>query len=374
MSIQLSESEIERTRAAMRQFRREDKTYNSTKVAEALGVTRSAAQHRIRVVREMSGEQARASVPSAYEPAYTVQPIPKKERPLDELIQHRRAESVRAKAYEDATKLLRVNLATDGPIGLMTFGDPHIDNPGCDFELLEAHMALAASRSSYVFAGNIGDIRDNWIGRLERLYADTTISAKETWRLVEWMFSGAGVRWLWLSKGNHDCWAGFNDPLDWIARASGTGIAQDAGLRIAFIHPNGSETRMHARHDFNGNSMFNPLHALKRETLHGFRDHILIAGHRHIGADARDVNGDGMPFVMVRVSGYKVSDSYRHTLGLKAKPLHPAALIVVDPDEPDGSNSRVWVAPTVEEGVDYLDWKRQRFNSRPRVSQKGKRA
>ena len=183
----------------------------------------------------------------------------------------------------------------------MVFGDPHIDNPGTDMRLLKSHMDIAAKRPDSIFAGNIGDLRDNWIGRLERLYADTTISAKETWKLVEWMLKGAGVNWTWLVKGNHDLWAGNNDPLDWIARASGIGATQDSGVRIAFKHPNGRETRMHARHDFNGNSQYNPLHGLKKETLYGFRDHVIVAGHRHIGADAGDVNGSGDAFQMVRV-------------------------------------------------------------------------
>jgi hypothetical protein len=244
----------------------------------------------------------------------------------------------------------------------MVFGDPHIDNPGSDWGLCEDHLALAAKRRDCVLAGNIGDVRDNWIGRLGRLYASQTITTAESWKLTEWMFRDAGVRWAWLIRGNHDDWSGDNDPLDWISKAANVGVDQKHGVRIAFQHPNGAETRMHARHDFNGNSIYNPLHALKKETLHGYRDHIIVAGHRHVGADARDVNGDGAVFSMVRVSGYKVSDSYRHQLGLHAKPLHPAALIVVDPDEPDHSPDRVWVAPSVEKGCEFLDWKRERYS------------
>lgn len=299
--------------------------------------------------------------------------IPSKSRSIEEIINHRRSESVRAREYEDATSLIRVDLKTPGPIGLFVLGDPHLENPGCDFELLEAHLKIAADRKEYIFAGNIGDLQDNWIGRLERLYVDTTVNSQEIWMLVEWMLRDCGVNWTWLVRGNHDKWLGRGDPVDWISKLGKIGVDQPDGVRLAFRHPNGAETRMHARHDFNGNSQFNPLHALKKEVLHGFRDHILVAGHRHIGADARDVNGDGMSFVMVRVSGFKVSDSYRHTLGLKAKPLHPAALIIVDPDEPDTSNNRVWVAPTVAEGADFLDFKRERFNSRARVTVKPKR-
>ena len=350
----LSPEELARTRAVMERHMRDDGSYNSTRIAQDLGISRASAQYRILTAKgdsQASFTIARATV--------------KKERPLEKIIAHRRAESKRAKAYEDYAKLIRININTDGPIGLMVFGDPHIDSPGCDFALLEAHLAIARENKECIFAGNIGDLRDNWIGRLERLYAQTTVSAKETWRLVEWMMRGAGVQWTWLVRGNHDAWAGINDPLDWIMKG-GVGVDGDAGVRIAFRHPGGNETRLHARHDFNGHSQFNPLHALKKETFQGFRDHIIVAGHRHIGADAGDVHGDGCSFQMVRVSGYKVNDAYRHTLGLHAKPIHPAALIIVDPDEPDTSRARAFCAPTVEEGADYLDWKRQRYNSRPR--------
>jgi hypothetical protein len=290
-------------------------------------------------------------------------------RSLEEILQHRRKEAARNLEYDDVVKQIRIDVKARGPIGIMVFGDPHIDNPGCDFPTLERHLAIAAKRSSYILAGNIGDLRDNWIGRLERLYAETTVNSKEIWKLVEWMMRGCGVHWMWLVRGNHDMWqtgAG-GDPLDWISKGAGIGIDQAHGMRLKFVHPNGQETTMHARHDFAGNSIYNPLHALKRETLYGFRDNIIVAGHRHIGADAGDISGDGKAFQMIRVSGYKLADSYRMEKGLPSKPLHPAALIIVDPELQDGDRARAWCAPSVEEGADYLDWKRKRYNSRPRA-------
>lgn len=303
----------------------------------------------------------------------SAEPFPLKERSLAELIRHRRIEAKRMKEYESATHVIPINLATSGPIGIAAFGDPHIDNPGCDFNLLESHLKLAADRPEYVFSGNMGDSQDNWVGRLGRLYESTTVSGKEAWQLVEWLVKGCGVNWTWFLRGNHDAWAGKNDPLDWIIKGANIPLDKHWGARIRFRHPNGSETTMHARHDFSGSSIFNPLHALKKETLHGYRDDILIAAHRHHGADARDINGDGAPFVMVRTAGYKVSDSYAFEKGFHSKPLHPAVMIVVDPDKPKTAHDRVWVAPTIEVGADYLDFMRQRFNSRPRLAPKRRR-
>ncbi len=344
---------------------------NITMAAQALGVNRSTIQSRInRAMERLKLDHPVHAAETVKKASFTAPNIPHKERELSDLLVHKRAEGERAKNYEEAIKLIPVKLHTPGPVGFMAFGDPHIDSDGCDFALLESHLKIAAARKEYVFAGNIGDLRDNWIGRLERLYATSTVSARETWKLVEWMMQGAGVHWTWLVRGNHDAWAGVNDPLDWISKGAKVGVDGDAGVRIAFVHPNGAVTRGHFRHDFPGNSMYNPLHALKREMLYGFRDHMYVAGHRHIGADAKDINGDGMPFVMVRICGYKVSDAHRQTLGLKAKPLHPAAMIIVDPDEPDNSITRVWTAPSVEEGADYLDFKRNRWNTRSRKTKR----
>jgi hypothetical protein len=290
-----------------------------------------------------------------------------KDRSLKELLEHAREESKRVVEYEESNELLEISIPIPGPIGIMVFGDPHIDSSGRDINMLERHLDVARTRRSYIFSGNIGDVRDNWIGRLARLYADQTITARESWKLAEWLMKY--IKWSWLIKGNHDTWSGANDPLDWICEQSSVGIVRDAGVRIRFVHPNGQTTRLHARHDFPGNSIYNPLHALKRETLHGHRDHILVAGHRHIGADAGDYNSSGA-FQMVRVSGYKVSDSFRHAMGFKARPLHPAAMIIVDPDEPDTSRARAWCAPTVETGALILDDMRARWKAKTGVGKR----
>src|SRR6185437_2523770 len=317
--------------------------------ASILGIARSTAHERYAIAKQFMSAQRFFEAPK----------LPSKSRSVDEIRAHRRAESDRAKVFEEAIKLIPIKIHTPGPVGFMVFGDPHIDNPGSDWGLFEDHLLAAAKRGPYVFAGNIGDITDNWGGRLTRLYSHRTINNEESWKLAEWVFRGSGVSCTWLIRGNHDMWSGDNDPLDWIC--TGVGLDQPYVARIAFHHPNGSVTRMNARHDFKGNSQFNPLHALKKESLQGPRDHITVAGHRHTGADARDVNGDGLVHVMARVSGYKISDDYAKELGAHPKHIHPAVLFIVDPDKADGDSARVWTAPDIETGCDYLDFLRKRY-------------
>ena len=66
-------------------------------------------------------------------------------------------------------------------------------------------------------------------------------------------------------------------------------------------------------------------------------------------------DGDGMVSQLVRVSGYKQVDHYANQLGFPPQKIHPSALIIVDPREPETSRGRVWCAPTVEMGVKLLN-------------------
>jgi hypothetical protein len=209
-------------------------------------------------------------------------------------------------------------------------------------------------------------LQNAWPGRLTRLYAKQSTTVSDAWRLVEWMMTY--VPWLFLVRGNHDNFVGDNDPLKWIMRGT-PGAYENHGVRLALHHPCGTETRIHARHDFKGASMYNDMHGLVRELREGFRDHILVAGHRHIGAESALVNPEGHISQLVRVAGYKVVDDYAKEGGYKAKPIHRSALIIIDPAKADGDRERVWLAPSVEMGADYLDGMRARYDGRkPRVT------
>src|SRR5438132_1693911 len=76
-------------------------------------------------------------------PGFTAYQGPSKERPLDEILAHRRNEAMRSIESDEFTRLFRIKIKASGPIGLMIFGDPHIDSPGCDFPLLEQHLKIA---------------------------------------------------------------------------------------------------------------------------------------------------------------------------------------------------------------------------------------
>lgn len=336
----------EQARAAVEAY--EQSGRNWAEAGRMLGLPRSTVQHHVKIAsdRGLEGDT------EVKERPFSIPALPSKDEPLEALLERRRATATRTIAAHEARELIPVKITMAGPIGLWLSGDPHLDNDGCDFIRLEDDLRTVANQPR-ILSANIGDVTDNWVGRLEKLYASSTTKAQDGWRLAEWMFSYPGINWLGLVGGNHDGWSGHRDPIKWIAKAR-IALYENDVLRLSLQHPNGEQTRIHARHDFKGNSIWNDMHGLKREVTTGWRDHLLVAGHRHLGEDGGLVNPDGFVTQLLRLSGYKRADTYAITGQFKAKPLHPSALVIINPDKPDTERGRVWVAPDVAEGVDYL--------------------
>lgn len=343
MAAPLSAEAIAATKAALANNR------TKRQAAKELGISTKGLDLRLQTIERRS---------------FTVPELPSSEVPLDELLDRRRADSGRKIVADAARDLVQVKINVSGPYGLMLFGDPHIDDPGCDFARLERHIGLAAKRPGYVLPGNIGDLQNNWIGRLARLHAEQSTTTRDAWRLVEWMMHS--LDWLFLVDGNHDVWSGSGNPLDWIVRGA-VAYRQPHGVRLALNHPNGKTVRLHARHNFKGSSIYHDLHGLKRETFFGQRDHIIVAGHLHSGGDEGTVTPDGTVAQLIRLSGYKVVDDYARQGQFTRKAIHPSALIIIDPDKPETERDHVWCAPTIEAGIEYLDWLRARYEGTARV-------
>ncbi|MDE1907518.1 MAG: hypothetical protein KGH75_13825, partial [Rhodospirillales bacterium] len=82
-------------------------------------------------------------------------------------------------------------------------------------------------------------------------------------------------------------------------------------------------------------SQYNPTHGLAKELLWGFRDHLLLAGHRHIDHYQLIANpGEDFPSHLARVSGYKVADDYADEHHFRENRFAPAVAFVVQPNHP----------------------------------------
>jgi hypothetical protein len=275
-----------------------------------------------------------------------------------ELVAEMKRRFARRAAHEEAKRLIPVHVAGDMPIGLMGAGDLHLDDPGTDIGLVEEHANIVRETPG-MYGFTPGDLLNNWIGRLARLHGRQNVTETEGWDLVEWYVES--VRdWLFAVLGNHDLWAGNGSPMQWISRNAGL-YSEAHDVRLALRFSNGSEARIHCRHDFPGNSIYNDSHGLVRSALFGYRDHVKCAGHRHISSyqivpDAES----GIAMHMVRLAGYKVHDEYATAGGFFKRSLGPAATLVIDPrlagDHPDFIH--VFWDPRA--GADYLTYLRKR--------------
>jgi hypothetical protein len=274
-----------------------------------------------------------------------------------DILEERKKRYLNKDKAEKARKLIKIKIKVDGPIGLTHFGDPHVDDDGCDLPRLEEHLNIVRETPG-MFGGNIGDLQNNWIGRLGRLYGEQSTSAQESWMLTEWMISQ--VNWLYLIKGNHDCWTGSGDPVDWMRRYA-AGVTEASGARMNLVFPNKKEVRINARHDFHGRSMWNAAHGPAKAAMMGWRDHILTAGHTHQSAyNVLKCPASGLISHALRLASYKVHDRYAKEMGLPDQNISPAVTTVIDPSRADDDPALITVFWDVAEAADFLTWKRKR--------------
>lgn len=341
----LSREEISRRHAAYLQHG------SYEKAGAALGIGATRVRDAVKQYSQISDEKP-----------FTVPELPSGELTIDELLASRRKVFQRKDEGAKARKLIPVKVNLDGPIGILHFGDPHIDDDGCDFPRLEADVALV-NKTDGLFAGNVGDLHNNWIGRLARLYAQQSTTAKQAWMLVEWFVQS--VSWLYIVKGNHDLWSGAGDPLDFIKRYADVGLMEAHGARMELTFPNDKRIRINARHDFSGHSMWNPNHGPVKAIKAGWRDHILTCGHRHetgFGPPLKDPSS-GLISWPLRCAGYKKHDRYADELGLPDQTISPSILTIIDPRYEDDDPRLITPFLSADEGADYLKYLRKRYAS-----------
>lgn len=308
-----------------------------TKAAKVLGVHEASVR---RACKRASAELVAAELPTDADT-------------LEELL------DARSKAFTSKQRLhdLRyervVFIPIEGPIGILHLGDPHIDDDGCDLPLLRRHVELV-SETEGLYGATVGDMTNNWVGRLGRLYAHQRTTAKDAWRLAEWLVDS--MSWLYIVRGNHDAWSGDGDPLDWITRNRvPVDAAHDA--RIKLVWADGSEARIWARHDFPGRSQWAKSHGqAKAAVIGGYPADVLISGHRHQWEHRTTERAGGSVFHAVQVGSYKRQDEYAAQLGFPETHHGAAVLTIIDPSK--HGPGRVRVEWDIESGVEFLKWLR----------------
>jgi hypothetical protein len=155
-----------------------------------------------KVQRALQWERSGGTVSQRPDPGFQADKLPDPDISAEDLIAYRKKTYAQRNAAETARKLIGVRVKIDGPIGITHFGDVHIDDDGCWIEKLEMDMNSVRDTEG-MFGANLGDLQNNWVGRLARLWANQGTSASQSWKLVEWMINY--IDWLYIIGGNHDC-------------------------------------------------------------------------------------------------------------------------------------------------------------------------
>jgi len=309
---------------------------------------RSARMKRGDVVRESQDKAAQIEFPK----------LPSGKIDVTELIERRKAAFARKDEAVQARKLIPVKVRSSEPIGVTLLGDPHVDDDGTDLGQLERDIRVI-QKTDGLFAACIGDIQNNWVGRLAKLYGEQETTASQAWQLVEWFVEELSGHWLFMVQGNHDHWSGSGDPLRWIQRQAGVSLTGDHTVRVALRFGNGVEVRVAARHDWPGNSMWNPSHGQLRAAALTHHDHIIVSGHKHTGGyQMLRIPSTGMLAHLLQLGSYKIHDAYADALGLPSRLIAPSATAIIDPTASELGQVRI--EHDIEAAADYLTWLRKR--------------
>jgi len=323
------------------------------RAAEALGVGHSTVDKAMARIRKDDPAWAERSESRIDRGDFTAPAPPKHlgETPAERWAR-RRQRFQNAKAATDAREWMQFRLKRVEPCAVLWFGDPHLDDDGCDFDALEA--AIRIGNLPGVYSVGIGDYTNNWVGRLARLYAHQEGTAATAWADARYFIRDRGLQWLTLIKGNHDLWAGAGDPIDYIAE--GTADVATWRARFTLAWSNGAELRIDAAHDFKGHSQYSASFGPKKEAYFDGRAQIYVCGHKHSASlDRFNHPFRGTKHEAFRVAGFKRMDQHALVNGFSDATHGEAMLTVIDPRTVylDGA-PKFRTFDCVEDGAAYL--------------------
>ncbi len=284
----------------------------------------------------------------------TIEKPPKGGISIHDIKDLRRKVFKRKKEKESYMKSIPVTFEDNKPIGILHFGDMHLDSDGVDLDLVDEHLKLLKTTEG-LYGGNLGDSTNNWVGFLGKLYGEQHNTIEEAMRLLEAYLSKTD--WLYTIVGNHDKWNGGEAVLRGAVK---TGVLGE-DIRLTMQFPNGTVNTLHARHNFTGNSMYNPAHGSVKEALFGSRDDIVIHGHKHSTGYSIITDAERHKILhCISVGSYKEIDSFKTQMGFRDDNITPSIITTINPMLGENHPDRIKVFFDINEGVNYLNYIRSR--------------
>lgn len=272
--------------------------------------------------------------------AFNVAAVPDDTEPTEKIIERRCEAFKRQKAKRDAERWLPITVNETQPFGLLVFGDEHGDDNNCDWPELLRDLKLCRETEG-LYACAMGDATNNWVGRLVREYADQSTTRKEARQLLKWLLSEDAAPWLFRLIGNHDKW-NEGDVIVGLFADSAYHIADwEARLELRA----GTERfRIHASHNFKGNSIYNKTHGPSRAAMFsGGAADLYLCGHLHtLGTQSFEIEETGKLIHVVRARGYKKHDMYAVTNGYVQGEAGASVFVLFNP-EADTAAGRITI-------------------------------
>lgn len=330
---------------------------NKSAAARALGITRNALNWRL--TKELA-DGPQDDVQEA--PAILTFPeLPDFREPIEDLIRRRTRHYERLKTHRDAATWQQIGISENAPFGLAIIGDPHLDDDGCAWPALLDDVATLRDTAG-LYAVNIGDTTNNWVGRLARLFANQETSQTSARQFAEWFLTGAGIKWAGVILGNHDLWGDGGEIIRRMCAKSPVTIpVHEWAAKIELAFPGGQVCRLNLSHDFKGRSIYSTTHGPLREAI-WYQEggaHIFAAGHIHFGGLQQIELPGGRCVWLARVSGYKDFDSHALVNGFHEGQRFRSVVAIIDPSAPD--HERVLMFSSIAQGARVLKMMRANF-------------
>lgn len=273
--------------------------------------------------------------------------------PIEEVITRLKKSNRVRIDHANSKKWFSIKLKDNKAIGVVFFGDPHLDDNACNWERLDEDIKLVAGHKR-LFGINIGDSHNNWAGKLMKLYAEQETSQRTAYRLVRWFLFDSGIKWLVWLIGNHDAWGEGMDRMKEMGAKSV--VMEDWRAQFKLVFPNGTEVLIDAAHDHKGSSIWNELHGQQRVVVTERTPHIAISGDRHYPALQEKWNPHEdrvQKSWLCRVASFKWVDAHAKHNGFYDYQAAPSMMAVIDPDNP---NDPVMMFSDLARGVRELDY------------------
>lgn len=236
------------------------------------------------------------------------------------------------------------------------FGDPHMDNPGCDLDLFEEELErLDPAQHTYGIC--IGDVFDNWVRVLAHAAQQST-DPYCAWIVFQDMMDRHPF--LSLILGNHDIWnTGTANVLTEYMRSAGV-LVRRSGGRLIIETGVGTPLTISARHIWQGSSIYSEAHNLKRAATFGHTsDDIVVGGHYHKGEIREHIRpSDQKVQRLIALDSFKEYDDYANDRGLMSAKRHPVVWCAIDTREPVTSMSRVLPFYSYDEARAMAEYRR----------------